>query len=197
MRYHNITKDDMLNGDGLRVVLWVSGCSHCCKGCQNPITWDVNGGVVFDESAKQEIFDQLDKPYISGITFSVGDPLHSANRMDVRTLMAEIREKYPNKTIWLYTGGTWEVTFNLSNDVVTQLEGLISAYQGLPSGQKMWFEVWSPYMEKAFFVIAQVPANIPMPEFAQNELQTVAMTLTIEEYKGMDTGIEPTETVGP
>ena len=108
MRYHNITKDDMLNGDGLRVVLWVSGCSHCCKGCQNPITWDVNGGVVFDESAKQEIFDQLDKPYISGITFSGGDPLHSANRMDVRTLMAEIREKYPDKTIWLYTGDVWE-----------------------------------------------------------------------------------------
>ena len=98
----------MLNGDGLRVVLWVSGCSHCCKGCQNPITWDVNGGVVFDESAKQEIFDQLDKPYISGITFSGGDPLHSANRMDVRTLMAEIKEKYPNKTIWLYTGDVWE-----------------------------------------------------------------------------------------
>ena len=108
MRYHNITKDDMLNGDGLRVVLWVSGCSHCCKGCQNPITWDVNGGVLFDDNAKQEIFDQLDKPYISGITFSGGDPLHSANRMDVRALMAEIREKYPEKTIWLYTGDVWE-----------------------------------------------------------------------------------------
>ncbi len=108
MRYHNITKDDMLNGDGLRVVLWVSGCSHCCKGCQNPITWDVNGGVLFDDAAKQEIFDQLDKPYISGITFSGGDPLHSANRMDVRALMAEIREKYPEKTIWLYTGDVWE-----------------------------------------------------------------------------------------
>jgi len=108
MRYHNITKDDMLNGDGLRVVLWVSGCSHCCKGCQNPITWDVNGGVVFDDDAKQEIFEQLDKPYISGITFSGGDPLHSANRMDVRTLMAEIKEKYPDKTIWLYTGDVWE-----------------------------------------------------------------------------------------
>lgn len=108
MRYHNITKDDMLNGDGLRVVLWVSGCSHCCKGCQNPITWDVNGGLLFDESAKQEIFDQLDKPYISGITFSGGDPLHSANRMDVRTLMAEIKEKYPDKTIWMYTGDVWE-----------------------------------------------------------------------------------------
>ena len=108
MRYHNITKDDMLNGDGLRVVLWVSGCSHCCKGCQNPITWDVNGGVLFDDAAKQEIFEQLDKSYISGITFSGGDPLHSANRMDVRALMAEIKEKYPEKTIWLYTGDVWE-----------------------------------------------------------------------------------------
>ena len=108
MRYHNITKDDMLNGDGLRVVLWVSCCSHCCKGCQNPITWDVNGGVLFDDAAKQEIFEQLDKPYISGITFYGGDPLHSANRMDVRALMAEIREKYPEKTIWLYTGDVWE-----------------------------------------------------------------------------------------
>lgn len=108
MRYHNITKDDMLNGDGLRVVLWVSGCSHCCKGCQNPITWDVNGGILFDEAAKQEIYEQLDKPYISGITFSGGDPLHSANRMDVRAFMAEIRERYPDKTIWLYTGDVWE-----------------------------------------------------------------------------------------
>ena len=56
MRYHNITKDDMLNGDGLRVVLWVAGCSHCCEQCQNPITWDPNGGLLFDEEAKKEIF---------------------------------------------------------------------------------------------------------------------------------------------
>ncbi|MBD5516007.1 MAG: anaerobic ribonucleoside-triphosphate reductase activating protein [Lachnospiraceae bacterium] len=108
MRYHNITKDDMLNGDGLRVVLWVAGCTHCCKECHNPITWDPDGGILFDEKAKKEIFDQLDKPYISGITFSGGDPLHSANRLDVRELMEEIRQKYPNKTIWLYTGDTWE-----------------------------------------------------------------------------------------
>ena len=108
MRYHNITKDDMLNGDGLRVVLWVAGCSHCCKDCQNPLTWDPAGGLEFDDEAKKEIFDQLDKPYISGITFSGGDPLHAANRLDVRNLMAEIKEKYPNKTIWLYTGDSWE-----------------------------------------------------------------------------------------
>ena len=108
MRYHNITKDDMLNGDGLRVVLWVAGCALCCKECQNPITWDPDGGLPFDDEAKKEIFDQLDKPYIDGITFSGGDPLHSANRLDVRGLMKEIKQKYPNKTIWLYTGDTWE-----------------------------------------------------------------------------------------
>lgn len=108
MRYHNITKDDMLNGDGLRVVLWVAGCSHCCKKCHNPITWDPDGGLLFDQAAKQEIFEQLEKDYISGITFSGGDPLHSANRLDVRNLMEEIKGKFPEKTIWLYTGYDWE-----------------------------------------------------------------------------------------
>ena len=108
MRYHNITKDDMLNGDGLRVVLWVAGCNHCCKNCQNPVTWDPDGGLLFDQDAREEIFEQLDKDYISGITFSGGDPLHPANRLDVRELMAEIKEKYPQKTIWLYTGDSWE-----------------------------------------------------------------------------------------
>ena len=115
MRYHNITKDDMLNGDGLRVVLWVAGCSHCCRECQNPITWDPDGGLPFDEAARQEIFAQLEKDYIFGITFSGGDPLHSANRADVRSLMMEIKEKYPNKTIWLYTGDVWE---NIMNDTL-------------------------------------------------------------------------------
>ncbi len=108
MRYHNITKDDMLNGDGLRVVVWVAGCDHCCKECQNPLTWDPDGGIPFDDAAKQELFEQLDKTYISGITFTGGDPLHAANRLDVRKLMEEIKEKYPDKTIWLYTGDSWE-----------------------------------------------------------------------------------------
>ena len=59
MRYHNITKDDMLNGDGLRVVLWMAGCSHCCYKCQNPVTWDPEGGLLFDEAAKEEVFAEL------------------------------------------------------------------------------------------------------------------------------------------
>ena len=111
MRYHNITKDDMKNGDGLRVVLWVAGCSHCCKDCQNPITWDPDGGLEFDDNAKEELFEQLRKNYISGITFSGGDPLHQANISDIRKLSEEIKEKFPDKTQWLYTGYSWEEIF--------------------------------------------------------------------------------------
>ena len=108
MRYHNITTDDMLNGDGLRTVLGVAGCTHCCKECQNPITWDVNGGVPFDEAAKQELFEKLNHDYISGITFSGGDPLHPLNREPITALAKEINETFPDKTIWLYTGFLWE-----------------------------------------------------------------------------------------
>ena len=108
MNYHNITKDDMLNGDGLRVVLWVAGCNHQCEDCQNPITWDLTGGLLFDEAAEAELFEALDKPYISGITFSGGDPLHPFNRGETFRLMRKVKEKFPNKTVWVYTGFLWE-----------------------------------------------------------------------------------------
>lgn len=108
MRYHNITKDDMLNGDGLRVVLWVAGCEHHCSGCQNPVTWDPNGGLEFDTAALHEIFKSLEMPYISGITFSGGDPLHPNNRKEVLRLVQNIKFMFPGKTVWLYTGYLWE-----------------------------------------------------------------------------------------
>lgn len=108
MRYHNITKDDMLNGDGLRVVLWTAGCAHRCPECQNPVTWDPNGGLLFDEAAKQEIFDELEKSYVSGLTLSGGDPMYPTNQKDAEELCREIKEKFPKKTIWMYTGGLWE-----------------------------------------------------------------------------------------
>lgn len=108
MRYHNITKDDMLNGDGLRVVLWVAGCSHYCPECQNPVTWDPNGGLPFTECEKEELFAELAKPYISGVTFSGGDPLYTMNEPEILALAKEIRQQFPQKTIWLYTGYTWE-----------------------------------------------------------------------------------------
>lgn len=98
----------MNNGDGLRVVLWLSGCSHHCYNCQNPQTWNPDNGIPFDEDAKQEIFEELSKDYISGITLSGGDPLYQENVSQVLSLIKKIKEKFPDKTIWLYTGYTYE-----------------------------------------------------------------------------------------
>lgn len=108
MRYHNITTDDMLNGDGLRTVLWVAGCEHHCPHCQNPVTWDINDGILFDVNAIIELIEKIKPSYISGVTFSGGDPLHPKNRDTITTLAEFIRILYPNKTIWLYTGYAWE-----------------------------------------------------------------------------------------
>ncbi|MDO5361957.1 MAG: anaerobic ribonucleoside-triphosphate reductase activating protein [Eubacteriales bacterium] len=114
MNYHNITKDDMLNGEGLRVVLWVAGCEHHCDGCQNPVTWNPVDGLPFDTDAKYELFEALSKDYISGITFSGGDPLHQNNLADIGKLAHEVKRKFPKKTVWLYTGYTWEQVEHLT-----------------------------------------------------------------------------------
>ena len=114
MHYHNITKDDMLNGDGLRVVLWVAGCAHAFPGCHNPETWEADSGIPFDQAAKDELFAELEKDYISGVTFSGGDPLFPGNRETVGALCREIRQRFPDKTIWMYTGYRWEQVSELA-----------------------------------------------------------------------------------
>lgn len=108
MRYHNITKADMLNGEGLRVVLWTSGCSHHCQACQNAVTWNKDDGLIFDEAARCEIFAELEKDWCDGLTLSGGDPLFPESRETIAELVKEVKEKYPNKTIWCYTGFIWE-----------------------------------------------------------------------------------------
>lgn len=146
INYHNITYPDMNNGSGLRVVLWLSGCSHHCKGCQNPQTWDVNSGIPFDEEAKEELFRELDKDYISGLTLSGGDPLNEANLDSVLDIVSEFNKRYKlpqdivynkennhnmlignanktrlsltSKSIWLYTGYTWEDIWNESKIII-------------------------------------------------------------------------------
>lgn len=98
----------MLNGDGLRAVLWVAGCCHNCKGCQNPITWDVDGGIPFDVDAEKELLACVSQPHTSGVTFSGGDPLHPANRNGVSQIIQKIKSEFSQKTIWVYTGYLWE-----------------------------------------------------------------------------------------
>lgn len=111
MNYLKIEHEDVCNGIGLRVVLWLSGCSHHCYNCQNPQTWNPDSGIPFDESAKEEIFNELSKDYISGITFSGGDPLHENNLDEVLKLIKQIRISFPEKTIWLYTGYSYSKIF--------------------------------------------------------------------------------------
>ncbi len=108
MNYHNITTEDMNNGDGLRTVLWVAGCEHHCKECQNPVTWDKNGGILFDDAAKNELMESLAPDYIAGITFSGGDPLAVYNRLTISEIIREIKRTFPEKTIWVYSGYTFE-----------------------------------------------------------------------------------------
>ena len=115
MNYHNITHDDMNNGDGLRVVLWVSGCSHHCPACHNPQTWEFDSGVHFDTDAMNEIFEELSKDYVSGITFSGGDPLFNRNLMDIHNMCVIVKSAFPTKTIWLYTGFTFEEIIDPQN----------------------------------------------------------------------------------
>lgn len=131
MKYHNITKADMLNGEGLRVVLWVSGCNHKCPGCQNALTWDENDGVEYDDMTIEEIYQELKQDWCSGITLSGGDPLFPKNRESIRNLVMNIKELFPTKTVWSYTGYTFEElmeqqeTDQILRDILNNLDVLV------------------------------------------------------------------------
>lgn len=108
MHYMKIEKSSISNGLGVRVVLWCAGCSCNCKGCFNPETWNFEAGKLFDDDVKEYLFKQLSNSYIKGITFSGGHPFEPENLPDVTALLKEIKEKFPLKDVWLYTGYTWE-----------------------------------------------------------------------------------------
>lgn len=108
MNYMQIDKASISNGKGFRVVLWCAGCTLHCEGCFNPETWNCKSGKLFDKSAKQYLFEQLNKQYIKGITLSGGHPLEIENIAEVCSLCKEIKETFPEKDIWLYTGYVFE-----------------------------------------------------------------------------------------
>ena len=125
MNYLKIEKTSIANGEGIRVVLWCSGCRLHCKNCQNPQSWDFNAGKPFDEEAKKELFEALDKPYIQGITFSGGHPLENENLLQIYNLIQNIRLIYKSKDIWLYTGLTWEDIMSKNDDITDKLRQVI------------------------------------------------------------------------
>ena len=124
MNYLKIEHEDVCNGIGIRCAIWFTGCSHECAKCFNKETWNPSSGILFDNEAKQEIFNELSKDYISGITLTGGDPLYKNNLTDVLSLLNQIRISYPTKTIWLYTGYTLEQILQplLINTIPTEEE---------------------------------------------------------------------------
>lgn len=115
MNYLKIDKCSVTDGIGVRVVLWCSGCTMKCKGCHNPQSHDFNNGTLFTAKTMTEIFDLLDKPYISGLTLSGGHPLESLNLPTIYNIIKCVKEKYPSKSIWIYSGYTFEQIKEIDN----------------------------------------------------------------------------------
>lgn len=108
MNYGEIKKTDIANGPGVRVSLFVSGCTHHCKGCFNPETWSVSYGKPFTRETEEEILQALEPSYISGLTLLGGEPLEEGNQNVLFGLVKQVKKIYPQKTIWCYTGYTFE-----------------------------------------------------------------------------------------
>lgn len=108
MNYVKIEFNDIANGAGIGIVLWVQGCDIHCKGCHNPQTWDFSAGHNFTQQDKNTLMEELQKPYITRLTISGGHPLDKHNFEDVLELVKEVKIKFPTKDIWLYTGYLYE-----------------------------------------------------------------------------------------
>jgi len=106
--YSKINKHDIANGDGVRVTLFVSGCTNHCKNCFQPQTWDFFYGKQFTKSTEDELMDALNKPYIKGLTILGGEPMEPRNQWWLSLLLSRIRGRLPDKDIWCYTGFTYE-----------------------------------------------------------------------------------------
>lgn len=108
MNYGNIKNCDIANGEGVRVTLFVSGCTNHCKGCFQPQTWDFNFGEEFTPAIENKIIGMLEPDYINGLTLLGGEPFEPENQKALLPFIERVRAIYPNKTIWAYSGFTFE-----------------------------------------------------------------------------------------
>lgn len=108
MNFMEIKKSDIANGPGVRVSLFVSGCTHHCKGCFNPDTWDFCAGKPFDLAVENELLSLLGRDYIAGLTLLGGEPMEPENRVALLPFLKKVKEMFPGKNIWCYSGYTFE-----------------------------------------------------------------------------------------
>lgn len=122
MNYAALKKFDIANGPGVRVSLFVSGCRHHCKNCFNREAWDFDFGKPFTKQTEEEILAELDKDYIKGLSLLGGEPFEPENRAALTQMLKRVREKYPEKTVWCYTGFEFE---KLSDQTAREMLSLI------------------------------------------------------------------------
>lgn len=108
MRYGTIKYCDIANGEGVRTTLFVSGCTHHCAGCFQPETWDFAYGEEFDDATAVKILESLEPAYVDGLTLLGGEPMEPENQAALVPFLESVREKFPHKTIWLFTGDLYE-----------------------------------------------------------------------------------------
>ena len=108
MNYANIKSHDIANGPGVRVSLFVSGCTHRCPGCFNEEAWDFDYGKPFDQSVIDHILDLVKPGFIKGITYLGGEPMDPRNQAGLLELTRQIRAAYPEKSVWCFTGYVWD-----------------------------------------------------------------------------------------
>lgn len=136
MRFASMRNLDISNGEGVGVSLFVQGCNRHCFNCFNPDTWDFNGGKEWTEETKNKFIKLIDRPYINRISVLGGEPLAEQNLDEVLSLIKEIRISFPEKTIWLYTGYTFEECQPFSEN------GLLSGSKFAPNLQKILKKRW-------------------------------------------------------
>lgn len=127
MKYLKITSPDINNGLGCRVTLWIPGCKRNCPGCHNQWTHNYNQGLEFTQETFNELCEILDKKYIKGLTISGGDPLQQTDEVltDLLQLIHDIKEKYPTKDIWLYTGYYKEELIGIQEEILKYIDVLV------------------------------------------------------------------------
>ena len=124
MNYATIKKFDIANGPGVRVSLFVSGCRHRCKNCFNPEAWDFNYGKEFNDKVIDDIINSLSPEHIQGFSLLGGEPLEPENQSGVLKLLKKIKEAFPDKDVWCYSGFTFDELIE-SSDIITEILQLI------------------------------------------------------------------------
>lgn len=136
MNYGAIKKYDIANGTGVRVSLFVSGCRHHCKGCFNAVAWDFNYGELYTQETEQEILDALAPNYIQGLSLLGGEPFEPENQQELIHLLRRVRESYPQKDIWCYSGYLYDVDLIPGGKVHTDVtEEMLSYIDVLVDGE--------------------------------------------------------------